>query len=88
MPLEPARQGASLRSPYGLPSLRTLAARIHPFRLLIPCPMSEGDGISRYMNQRKPSPRPNLSFNPDPTVGCGHLALNSRLTVGPVNFVR
>lgn len=45
MPREPARQGASLRSPYGLPSLRTLAARIHPFRLLIPCPMSEGDGI-------------------------------------------
>ena len=41
-----------------------------------------------YMPQSKPSPRPNLSFNPDPTVGyCCH-AVGSRLTVGPVNFVR
>lgn len=50
MPREPPRQGASLRSPYGLPSLRTLAARIHPFRLLIPCPMSEGDRIGCRIN--------------------------------------
>ena len=34
-----------------------------------------------------PSP-PNLSFNPDPTVRDYCHALNIRLTVGPVNFVR
>ena len=31
---------------------------------------------------------PNLSFNPDPTVRDYLHAVNSRLTVGPVNFVR
>ena len=31
---------------------------------------------------------PNLSFNPDPTVGCCRHALDFLLTVGPVNFVR
>ena len=31
---------------------------------------------------------PNLSFNPDPTVRDNCHALNIRLSVGPVNFVR
>ena len=31
---------------------------------------------------------PNLSFNPDPTVRDNCHALNLRLSVGPVNFVR
>ena len=31
---------------------------------------------------------PNLSFNPDPTVRDYHHALDFRLSVGPVNFVR
>ena len=43
---------------------------------------------SRYMNQLKRSPLPNLSFNPDPTVRDYLHALNIRSTVGPVNFVR
>ena len=43
---------------------------------------------SRYMSQIKSIPRPNLSFNPDPTVRDNYHDLNIRLTVGPVNFVR
>ena len=34
------------------------------------------------------STRPNLSFNPDPTVLDYRHAVNSRPSVGPVNFVR
>ena len=40
------------------------------------------------MNQGKSTPQPNLSFNPDPTVLDNCHALNIRLSVGPVNFVR
>ena len=40
------------------------------------------------MNQTKRIPRPNLSFNPDPTVRDYLHALDFRLSVGPVNFVR
>jgi hypothetical protein len=36
----------------------------------------------------KVHPPPNLSFNPDPTVLDFRHALDIRLTVGPVNFVR
>ena len=40
------------------------------------------------MNQLKRGPLPNLSFNPDPTVLGFRHALDFRLSVGPVNFVR
>ena len=40
------------------------------------------------MLQTKSSARPNLSFNPDPTVLDYRHALDFRLSVGPVNFVR
>jgi len=44
-------------------------------------------GLSSTRTNLSPS-RPNLSFNPDPTVGCCVHVRNIRLTVGPVNFVR
>ena len=40
------------------------------------------------MLQNQFSTQPNLSFNPDPTVRDYLHAVNSRLSVGPVNFVR
>ena len=40
------------------------------------------------MLQTKRGLLPNLSFNPDPTVRGYCHALNIRLSVGPVNFVR
>jgi hypothetical protein len=36
----------------------------------------------------KSIPLPNLTFNPNPNVRIFHHAVNSRLTVGVVNFVR
>ncbi len=68
---------------------RTMRHDLRP----IQCGLSFSHGraeisTSRYMSQTKPSPRPNLSFNSDPTVrDFGH-ALDFRLSVGPVNFVR
>ena len=44
--------------------------------------------LQRYMIQTKLIPPPNLSFNSDPTVRDNCHALNIRLSVGPVNFVR